>query len=92
MSFEWDPNKAKSNLQKHGVRFSDSVSIFEDENALTILDEDETEERYVTIGLDVLGQLLVVVFTWRKENIRIISARKATNNERKVYENYEQGI
>lgn len=86
MSYEWDPNKAKSNFKKHGVKFSDAVGVFEDEDAITIDDENEKEERFVTIGTDFLSRILVVVYTFRDIVIRIISARKATKRERKMYE------
>ncbi len=86
MDYQWDPNKAKSNLKKHGVRFGDAVSVFEDENAITIEDEHESENRFITIGRDILLRILVVVYTFRGHIIRIISARKATARERKIYE------
>lgn len=86
MSYEWDPNKEKSNLRKHGVKFADAVGVFEDENAITIEDDDEKEERFITIGMDFLNRILVVVYTFRDIVIRIISARKATTSERKMYE------
>ena len=86
MTYQWDPNKAKSNLKKHGVRFADAVSVFEDENAMTIEDEHERENRFITIGRDILWRILVVVYTFRGHIVRIISARKATSRERKIYE------
>lgn len=86
MTYQWDPNKAKSNQKKHGVRFADAVFVFEDENAITIEDEHETENRFITIGRDILLRILVVVYTFRGHIIRIISARKATTRERKIYE------
>ena len=86
MSYQWDANKAKSNQKKHGVKFADAVSVFEDENAITIEDEHETESRFITIGRDILLRILVVVYTFRGHIIRIISARKATTRERKTYE------
>lgn len=86
MSYEWDPNKAKSNFKKHGVKFSDAVGVFEDEQAITIDDENEKEDRFVTIGMDFLSRILVVVYTFRDIVIRIISARKATKQEKKMYE------
>jgi len=86
MTYQWDPNKAKSNQKKHGVKFADAVSVFEDENAITIEDEHETESRFITIGRDILLRILVVVYTFRGHIIRIISARKATVRERKIYE------
>ena len=93
MNFQWDTNKAKSNYKKHGVRFADAVGVFEDENAITISDEHEREDRFVTIGMDFLSRILVVVYTFRDIVIRIISARKATARERKMYEEQdEEGI
>ena len=89
MSYEWDPDKARSNLKKHGVRFADAVGVFEDENAITIQDEHEREDRFITIGMDFLSRILVVVYTFRDIVIRIISARKTTARERKLYEEQE---
>jgi uncharacterized DUF497 family protein len=75
------------NVRKHDVSFADAVSSLEDERALTIQDPfSDEEERWVTMGLDALGRLLVVVYTWRGENVRLISARKATARERRRYE------
>lgn len=86
MSYEWDSNKARSNYKKHGVRFADAVGVFEDENAITIQDDSKSEERFVTIGRDFLRRILVVVYTFRDVVIRIISARRATARERRMYE------
>jgi uncharacterized protein len=86
MSFQWDPHKAKSNLKKHGVRFSDAVYVFEDENAITIENDHKTESRFITIGKDILLRILVVIYTFRGHIIRIISARKATAREKGIYE------
>ena len=87
VTFEWDEDKRRANLRKHGVEFADAVTAFEDDNAMTMRDEDsEGEERFVTLATDALGRLLVVVYTWREERIRLISARKATRRERKQYE------
>ena len=87
MDYEWDPRKAATNLQKHGVSFADAVSVFSDEFALTAADDFAEEERFVTLGTDAFGRLLVVIYTWRGEQIiRIISARKATRHERTQYE------
>ncbi len=87
MDYEWDQNKASSNLQKHGVRFVDAVAVFSDEFALTMTDDFADEQRFVTLGEDAFGTLLVVVYTWRGEDcIRIISARKANRQERLQYE------
>ena len=89
MNYEWDPDKAKSNQKKHGVRFADAVGVFEDENAITIENQHQREDRYITIGRDFLSRILVVVYTFRDIVIRIISARKATARERKMYEEQE---
>jgi uncharacterized protein len=89
MSFEWDPAKAEANRRKHWVRFSDAVSVFQDHDALTIADPSPEEERYVTVGMDLHGRVLVVVYTWRGKNIRLISARKATRSEERQYEEGE---
>ena len=86
MNYDWNPNKAKSNYKKHGVRFADAVGVFEDENAITIQDEHKSEDRFITIGRDFLSRILVVVYTFRKVVIRIISARKATAREKRTYE------
>ena len=87
MESEWDPAKARANFTKHGVRFADAVTALEDDSALTIRDlSPEDEERWVTMGLDAFGRLLVVVYTWRGERVRLISARQATPDERRQYE------
>jgi len=83
--YEWDPRKAKQNLRKHGIAFSDAVSVFFDDSAITIEDINPEEERFATLGMDALGRILVLVYTWREDNIRMISARKATEKERKQY-------
>jgi uncharacterized protein len=85
--FEWDLSKAASNFAKHRVHFADAVAVFEDDLALTIRDPYfENEERWITIGMDMVGKLLVVIYTWRGEGIRLISARPATPRERRQYE------
>ncbi|MGE0887631.1 MAG: BrnT family toxin [Blastocatellales bacterium] len=83
--YEWDPKKSASNLRKHGIAFTDAVIALEDDLALTRDDDHPNEKRYVTIGADDVGQILVVVYTYRGEKIRIISARVATPRERKQY-------
>jgi len=85
--YEWDPVKAKANLTKHEVSFADTFAVFEDPKALTIDQMVKGEQRHVTIGMDLFGRILVVVYTWRDENIRIISARKATRIQVRQYEN-----
>jgi len=87
VDFEWDPVKATANFRKHGVLFSDALSVLEDELALTIRDPYfEEEERWITVGMDILGRLLVVIYMWRGETIRFISARLATPRERLEYQ------
>ena len=86
MKYQWYKNKAASNLQKHGIEFADAVSVFSDDLAITIPDNRFDEDRFVTIGMDAFGRILVVVFTWRGEDIRLISARSAERRERKQYE------
>ena len=90
LSFEWDDNKAKSNLAKHAVSFEEASTVFADPLSLTIPDpaHSQTEERSIILGTSHQGKLLVVVHTERGDNIRIISARRATRRERK---NYEEG-
>jgi uncharacterized DUF497 family protein len=86
VSFEWDDNKRRLNLRKHRVEFADAVSAFDDPAAITIPDdESEEEERLATLATDLFGRILVVVYTWRGDNIRLISARKANARERKEY-------
>ena len=87
MQYEWDHAKNRANLAKHGVDFADAVAVFEDDLALTRPDAaSRGESRFVTLGLDGFGRILVVVFTERGTRIRIISARVATKPERKSYE------
>ncbi len=87
MTFEWDPAKAKSNFRNHGVRFEEAVAVFDDPYAVSMPDESEpSEERFVGIGVGALGRVLVVVYTYRGDNIRIISARLAAAHERREYE------
>ena len=90
--FEWDVNKAKINLVKHKISFEEATSVFKDENAISLSDEEhsETEERWVTIGMDSVTRTLVVIHTYisidsENCNIRIISARKATKSEEQIY-------
>jgi uncharacterized protein len=87
--FEWDDEKAKSNLKKHSVSFEEGATIFNDPKIATIPDPDhsEDEERFVSIGISVIRRLLTVIHTYRTERIRLISARKATKAEKKNYEN-----
>jgi len=86
------PQKAKSNLKKHGVSFEEASTAFQDILSLTIDDPLHSidEERVVLIGMSNKNRLLVVVHTEREDNIRIISARKATKEERESYESNEK--
>ena len=95
-NFEWDPFKAKENLSKHGISFERAAELFLDPLAVSALDEEHSgaEERWVTIGRDSHGRILVLVHTFSEVlaeewNIRIISARKATKREARQYEETE---
>lgn len=85
VTFQWDPDKAKANRKKHGVDFADAVAVLEDPYALTRNDPHSREERFVTLGLDALGRLVVVSWTYRQDDIRIITARRATRSEARSY-------
>ena len=91
--FEWDPVKARENAKKHRITFERGATVFLDPDALSLFDEhhSEVEERWITLGLDHTGTLLVVCHSYREETetsarIRLISARKATKNETKQYQ------
>jgi uncharacterized DUF497 family protein len=86
LNADWDPAKARLNFRKHGVRFDDAVAALKDEASVSIRDEHEDEERWITIGMDSRARILVVVYTWRRESVRIISARPANRTERRQYE------
>jgi uncharacterized protein len=86
MEYQWDFNKAASNQKKHGIDFADAVTVFADELAITIEDQRFEEERFITIGMDAMGQILVIVYTWRGDEIRLISARIATKTECQQYQ------
>jgi uncharacterized protein len=86
MAYQWNRDKAAANLRKHGIDFADAVSVFSDDLAITVPDDRFDEERFVTIGVDAFGRVLVVVYTLRDKEIRLISARKATRHERQQYE------
>jgi uncharacterized protein len=85
IEFEWDPRKAASNIRKHGIKFADAVSVLEDERALTVRDDAFGEEWWVTIGMDPIARILTVVYAWRGNRVRIISARPATPQEHRQY-------
>lgn len=88
MTYEWDPAKAAANLKKHSVSFEEAASIFLDALALTFWDPDHSEEedREITIGRSAQQRILFVAHTAREDRIRIISARQATSQERRQYE------
>ena len=88
MQFEWDPRKAAENLLKHGVSFHEAATVFDDPLAITYPDPDhsEDESRWLTFGASAEGRLLVVAHTEGGDTIRIISARRAARNERKIHE------
>ncbi|MBN1509810.1 MAG: BrnT family toxin [Sedimentisphaerales bacterium] len=88
LSFEWDDQKARANLRKHGIRFDEAMTVFMDPFSVTIPDPDHSmdEQRYVDIGSSERGRVLVVVYTERSASIRIISCRRATPSERERYE------
>jgi uncharacterized DUF497 family protein len=86
MEFEFDPAKAKGNLLKHGVDFAHAEQALRDEMAVTVEDPDAiNEQRFVTLGMDALGRVLVVVHTQRGGRTRVISARKASRGELEQY-------
>ena len=91
MRFEWDEEKSRANLKKHGVRFEDAETVWADAQSLEYFDvlHSVEEERYVKIGFSARSTLLTVVHTEREDLIRVVSARHATLKERK---RYEEGI
>jgi len=86
--FEWDAEKASSNLDKHGVSFEEAGSAFADPLSLTIPDpaHSEGESRFILVGMSAGGRLVVVAHTERQDRIRLISAREASRRERRAYE------
>ena len=87
MHSEFDPKKDAANVKKHGVSLSEGDGVLNDPLAVTVEDDTaEGEQRFVTIGMNVFGSLMVVVHTPRGDRVRIISARKADAKERKAYE------
>jgi uncharacterized protein len=88
MHFEWDENKAEANVGKHGVSFDEAATVFLDPLAVSGPDPDHSlgEERYISFGYSRLGRLLVVCHSYRPGVIRIITARRVTRSERKLYE------
>lgn len=88
MDFAWDVRKAAGNLRKHGVSFSEAATVFFDALSATGADPDRSldEQRFVTFGMSSAGRLLAIAHTQENDTIRIISARKATRAEKKLYE------
>jgi uncharacterized DUF497 family protein len=88
MEFDWNPNKARVNLTKHGVSFEEASTIFADPLYLDFFDPDHSDEeaRFIIVGQSVERRLLVVSYTDRGGTVRLISAREATTVERKAYE------
>ena len=88
MDYDWDPKKAKKNLEKHAVSFEEGASVFNDPLYVDFYDPDHAidEHRYIIIGLSGAGRLLLVSYTERENTIRLISAREVTPAERKAYE------
>ena len=86
MSIEFDPAKARTNLRKHGVSFAHAEQALRDPMALTVEDPDSrSEQRFVTLGIDSLGRVIVVIHAQREERTRLISARKASRGEAGKY-------
>lgn len=88
LEFEWDEEKAALNLEKHGVSFEEAATVFGDPNAPIFDDQDhsEDEQREIIVGFSEKGRMLVVVFTERRQAVRLVSARRATRWERLDYE------
>jgi uncharacterized DUF497 family protein len=86
--FVWDPQKAQTNFSKHGIRFEEACTVFADPMRVVLLDEEHSgeEQHFITIGLSHSNRLLLVAHVERADKTRIISARKATRNERRFYE------
>lgn len=88
MNFEWDPKKAEANVGRHGVSFDEAATVLLDPMAVSGPDPEHSigEDRYITFGFSRLGRLLAVCHTYRPGAIRIITARRVTRGERKLYE------
>lgn len=88
LTFEWDEEKSRANVRKHGVAFEEAKTVFSDPFAMTISDPEHSseEDRYIDMGMSSRGRILVVWYTERGRNIRIIGSRKATRSQRRQYE------
>ena len=86
--FEWDPEKARDNVQKHGVTFPEASEVFDDDHSSSVQDPDHSvdEARYLIFGVSKQGKYLVVSYTERGDRIRLVSARQMTSRERRAYE------
>jgi uncharacterized protein len=91
LTFEWDEEKSKGNLRKHGVSFDEAKTVFNDPFAMTIPDPEHSaqEDRYIDLGMSSQGRILMVWYTERSRNIRIIGSRKAARSQRQKYEEDE---
>ena len=91
LTFEWDEEKAARNLKNHRISFEEAKTVFNDPLSITVADPDHSidEDRYIDIGISSQGRLLVVVYTERGQNIRLISSRKAIKREQRAYEQEE---
>ena len=88
MEFEWNGDKARANLSKHGVSFDEAKTVFDDPLYIDFYDPDhsDNEDRFIIIGQSQQGHLLVVSYAERRQKIRLISAREATRREKETYE------
>jgi len=88
VNFEWDPGKARKNRRKHRISFQEAATVFGDPLAVTYPDPDHSlsEQRFITLGMSSTGRVLMVAHVDRDENVRIVSARRTTQRERKSYE------
>jgi len=84
--FEWDPDKARVNRAKHGIELADAIEVLFDPLGLTMADEHADELRWVTVGFDCVGRVLVVVYSRNRGVVRLLSARQATRRERRAFE------
>jgi hypothetical protein len=87
-TFEWDAEKARQNVDKHGISFEEAVTAFGDPLSLTVSDPDlsDSEERQLLLGMSRRSRLVVVAFTERGDRLRIITARRASRREKRKYE------
>jgi uncharacterized DUF497 family protein len=94
MELEWDASKAGANLKKHGVDFADAATVLLDPHAITIQDDRAEEERFITLGIDALGRVLVVVYAWREANGFVSSRREGRlrTNDDSMGRSREEGI